>query len=290
MNFNDLNLPSEIKEFYKTAKLNEISDSLIFGYNVFMNCKKETEKKILSENSGDKIAKLERDKEDLYGQINLIRDKERDYYLTREKIYREEIIEIKLKLENRNSQIESMGSEEMLNNLLPNFEIIPSDSELGFEILTESHKILYLNNHSKGEKKISKHDLENLRQLILKGDYKCGIISSENGGISGKKDLDVEIIENKPIIFLHFAKKNSAKIKIAALILLNIINNDMKFDVSILEKVRDLIKESNSIGRIYTINKNNIESLTKNNEELGLINKKLKYSLQNVVKELIKRK
>ena len=44
----------------------------------------------------------------------------------------------------------------------------------------------------------------------------------------------------------------------------------MKFDVSILEKVRDLIKESNSIGRIYTINKNNIEALTENNEELKL--------------------
>ena len=42
MNFNNLNLPNEIEQFYKTAKLNEISDSLIFGYNVFMNCKKET--------------------------------------------------------------------------------------------------------------------------------------------------------------------------------------------------------------------------------------------------------
>ena len=290
MNFNNLNLPNEIEQFYKTAKLNEISDSLIFGYNVFMNCKKETEKKILSENSQDKISKLEKDKEDLYGQINLIRDKERDYYLTREKLYREEILELKLKLEDRNSQIESMDSEEMLNNLLPNFEIVALESELGFEILTESHKILYLNNHSKGEKKISKHDLENLRQLILKGDYKCGVISAEHSGISTKNDLDVEIIENKPIIFLHFSKKNSAKIKIAVLILLNILNNNLKFDFSILEKIRDIINESNSIGRIYTTNKNSIKALTDNNEELSTINRRLKCSFQNVLKELNKKK
>ena len=44
MNFNNLNLPTEIEQFYKTAKLNEISDSLIFGYNVFMNCKKKLKK------------------------------------------------------------------------------------------------------------------------------------------------------------------------------------------------------------------------------------------------------
>ena len=30
--------------------------------------------------------------------------------------------------------------------------------------------------------------------------------------------------------------------------------------------------------------------VTENNEEIGLINRRLKYSLQNVVKELIKRK
>ena len=310
MNFNSLNLSQEILTYYQNLEPEVIAKLLTCGFQVMnLNCKKETEKKILNKNLLDlnladlnlancKITQLEKDKDELYGQINLIRDKERSYYLKKEREIREEINNLKMKLQNRYLELESLATEDLLNNLLPKSEITRCD--YGFEVLMDMNKILYLNNESNVSesnvndsesnvnegKKINKRDLDKFRDMISKGDSECGIISSECGGIACKNDLDVEIINNKPIIFLHYAKKNTEKIRIAFHILANILQNNMELNTSMIQRIKDLIKETDNLGKLYTLNKNSINGLMENNEQLSIINRRVKYRLQDITKEL----
>ena len=290
-----------------SKRINDLENTIYELENkYYLNLEKQTEKKELLEKELDLkyqskydniITKLENDKTDLYSQINFIRDKERDYYLGKEKDLRDEISILRDKLENKNSILNNsskkgqegeIGMISLLNRLLPNAHIYDTHKDTGngdARIVLGSIEILYENKNF-DSCNVPKRDIDKFRRDIEKQDCHCGIICSENSGIATKNDLDIELISEKPAIFLHNTNLNPDKIRIACLILCNILQNKMELNTSMIQQIKDLIKDTENISKICAINKKNINELSDNNEQLSISNRRIKFRLEDITKEL----
>mgnify|MGYP001353793047 CR=1 FL=1 len=254
--------------------------------------KKETEKKILFQNSIEeqyrsKISNLE-------DKCDSIRNQERNYYLEKENKLNSENETLREKLEIRtnimsNSSKKGKEGEEdifkVLSILFPNAEIIDTHKDTGngdFRIIIKGFQILY--EHKNFGTNVPKRDLDKFRRDVNHNDCHCGIICSQNTGIASKNDLDIEIIKDKPIIFLHHTNQNTDKIRIACLILINILENKLDITHGKLHDIKNLLEDIKNLNSIIKKNEKNIKNLKENNETLNTSTKSIKITLQNLIK------
>jgi hypothetical protein len=271
----------ELEDNIRKIRNNENENRLIL--------EKEIEKRYLG-----RIESMEKDKLVRQNEISDIITRERDFYFQKEELFRRELNELKTELDEKNniySNSSKKGLEgetnmiERLNNLFPNAEILDTHKETGngdARLVINNIQILYENkNFDSGN--IPKRDLDKFRRDVGINDCDCGIICSERTGIACKNDLDIEIVNNKPCIFLHKTSENLDKIKIAVLILCNILENKMDLNTSSLQEIKDMNDELSEIIKNYNSNKKSIENISSNNENLGKIIKNMKTRIKKII-------
>ena len=153
-----------------------------------------------------------------------------------------------------NSSVKGKISEnamyQILNMLFPKNTIEDTHCEAGRGdfIMTDadSHSIM-LENKDYG-KNVPKKEIEKFkRDLINNSDIWGAILMSNRTGICNKKDYQIEFIEGKIAIYLHFTNNNPNKIKNAYDIMLALKNIDIDF--SNKELVEKLMENSSEFKR-----------------------------------------
>ena len=249
--------------------------------------KRETEKRALFEQQ--KQSEFESYKTqiaELHQQILQVKDNERNHYEPR-------IQELQLRLDERTSiysNSSKRGAEgendiqTILNSLFPNAIVQDTHSQSrsgDMRIELNGIQILYENKNFTSN--VPKRDIDKFLRDVQESDVHCGIMCSENTGIANRNDLDIEILDRKPMIYLHNTKENVDKIRVAVLILVNILQNNLELDTSMIQKIKDLVKETEEINKIYNSNKKNINLMSESNEKLAIHTKTIKYRLEEIV-------
>ena len=287
----NLDLKSEISNLHTTQnlKIQENSHKLISQFNqqkieledIYL--KRETEKRTLFENqlqlSLQEISNLNQ-------QILSIKDSERTHYEL-------QIQELQSKLDQRNSIYSNSSKkgdegeneiELILNSLFPNAIIKDTHTQSrSGDIRIELHGIQILYENKNFTSNVPKRDIDKFIRDVDQSDVDCGIMCSENTGIANRNDLDIEIIDGKPMIYLHYTKTNVDKIKIAIQILVHILQNNLELDVSMIQKIKDLVKEAEEITKIYNCQKKNLNLMIEQNENLIIHNRTIKFRLEDIV-------
>merc|ERR1712086_464424 len=256
--------------------------------------KKDTEKTILFQKElelslGQKnqdIVQYKLQNNSLREQIMSIKNGEREHY--------EPIIEqLRDKLDERNSiysNSSKKGAEgenevdNILNTLFPTADITDTHSQSrsgDFRIELKGISILYENKNFTSN--VPKRDIDKFIRDVKESDVQCGIMCSENTGIANKSDMEIEIIDSKPVIYLHNTKSYIDKIRLSVTILVNILQNNLELDVSMVQKVKELVKEAEEITKIYNSQKKNIASMNELNEKLIINNRSIKYRLEEII-------
>jgi hypothetical protein len=249
--------------------------------------KRETEKRTLFEQQ--KQSEFESYKiqiSELNQQILQIKDIERNHY-------EPQIQELRMRLDERTSiysNSSKRGAEgendiqTILNALFPNAIIQDTHNQsrsgdMRIELL--GIQILYENKNFTTN--VPKRDIDKFIRDVQESDVHCGIMCSENTGIANRNDLDIEILEGKPMIYLHNTKENVDKIRVAVLILVNILQNNLELDTSMIQKIKELVKETEEITKIYNGQKKNLNLMTEYNEKMAVNIRNIKYRLEEIV-------
>ena len=277
----------------QNLKLQENSQKLISQFNQQkieledFYSKRETEKRTLFEQQ--KQSEFESYKtqiSELHQQILQVKDNERNHYEPR-------IQELQMRLDERTSiysNSSKRGAEgendiqTILNSLFPNAIVQDTHSQSrsgDMRIELNGIQILYENKNFTSN--VPKRDIDKFIRDVQESDVHCGIMCSENTGIANRNDLDIEILERKPMIYLHNTKDNVDKIRVAVLILVNILQNNLELDTSMIQKIKDLVKETEDINKIYNSTKKNINLMNESNEKLAIHTKNIKYRLEEIV-------
>ena len=285
--------------------ISELKKEILISRNNMLDTQIEIENKI-GDKFNQQITSLTNKNEELSNKLINNELESRTYYDTKEREFKTEIQEYKselkdlrIKLEERNSILSNSSKkgkegevrmEEILNSIFPNAEIYDTHKMTAngdFRIIINGIQILYENKNF-GSNNVSKRDIEKFRRDVEESDCHCGIICSENSGIASKDDLSIEIIgkTQKPAIFLHNTNTNIDKIRIAVLILCNILENKLDLNTSTLKEIKDLVSHCDDLVQIKNSNKKNIDMLANNNEKLGAKIRKIKYKLEQIIEEL----
>ena len=101
--------------------------------------------------------------------------------------------------------------------------------------------------------------------------------------------LDLEILgeAQKPAIYLHKTNTNLDKIRIAVLILVNILEKRLDLNTSTLQDIRNQVKDCDSILTLYKSNLTHISGLQENNKHLSEHSQKIKLGLENIIQLLL---
>ena len=249
--------------------------------------KRETEKRALFEQQKQsEFDSYKTQIAELHQQILQVKDNERNHYEPR-------IQELQLRLDERTSiysNSSKRGAEgendiqTILNSLFPNAIVQDTHSQSrsgDMRIELNGIQILYENKNFTSN--VPKRDIDKFLRDVQESDVHCGIMCSENTGIANRNDLDIEILDRKPMIYLHNTKENVDKIRVAVLILVNILQNNLELDTSMIQKIKDLVKETEEINKIYNSNKKNINLMSESNEKLAIHTKTIKYRLEEIV-------
>ena len=259
------------------------------------NLKRETEKQTLLESQYTQLIesqKLELSTAksqvlELHNQIGQVKDQERDYYQKQIDILREKLDE-KTSIYSNSSKKGAQGEKDIeivLNELFPSAlitDVHKQDYSGDMRIELSGIQILFENKNFTS-KNVPKRDIEKFIRDVEESDVHCGIMCSENTGIANRDDLHIEIVEGKPRIYLHHTKTNVDKIKIAILILVNILQNNLELDTSMVQKIKELVKETDEINKIYNSQKTSLNMMMEQNEKLVISNKTIKYRLEEII-------
>jgi len=167
-----------------------------------------------------------------------------------------------------NSSIKGKLSENaMLQNLsmlFPknNIEDTHKVSGRGDFIMTDEkdYKILLENKDYKSN--VPKKEIEKFeRDMKTNPDVTAGIFMSNESGIAKKEDFQIDIVNNKPVCYLHHTNKNIDKIKIAYDIILSIMNSGIDF--SNKELIDSLNQMSSEIKRKMNKCRSQIDKFSK---------------------------
>jgi len=94
------------------------------------------------------------------------------------------------------------------------------------------------------EKNVTKPEIEKFyRDMENNNDIQCGLFISLKSGICSRENLHLEVIDGKPIIFVHDCLKNMENIGFAVRIFKLILNTD-SIDLSnkeVYEKIKNTI-------------------------------------------------
>ena len=194
---------------------------------------------------------------------------------------------------NKNNDIEMLkhnsslkgkkGEEDMepiLNKLFPKAEIIRCTKEAhrgDFNILENNMKMMIdVKNYKKNVQKIEIEKFH--RDMKENPDYTCGILLSMNAGICAKEDMSIEIVNERPIVYLHNFLGDTNKLKHALSIvkMIHSIKGLNLKDQEIIETIQQLQKDSK---KKYISTKRELDKfynkMTASLEEHENINKKI---------------
>ena len=293
---------SEIKNL-KTQNLLDVQDTrqqLTIQFNQQKseleanNLKRETEKQTLLESQYTQLIesqKLELSTAknqvlELHNQICVIKDQERDYYQKQINDLREKLDE-KTSIYSNSSKRGAEGEnniESVLNDLFTKATITNVHTQMrsgDMRIELDGIQILFENKNFTSN--VPKRDIDKFIRDVQESDVHCGIMCSENTGIANREDLQIEIVEGKPLIYLHQTKTNVDKIKIAILILVNILQNNLELDTSMIQKIKELVKETEEINKIYNSQKKSLNMMMEQNEKLVISGRNIKYRLEEII-------
>jgi hypothetical protein len=230
-----------------------------------------TESKFLSEitSLNDNLERLEnkclsqeKQKANLYQTINdsfyiKILSKEQQYEEKTEKL--REYYENKLETERertaacvlttKHSTMKGQAGEEFthqeLNRRFPTAEIEDTHSIPGRgDFIMKDKGFIMLIETKNYEKNVTKPEIEKFyRDMENNNDIQCGLFISLKSGICSRENLHLEVIDGKPIIFVHDCLKNMENIGFAVRIFKLILNTD-SIDLSnkeVYEKIKNTI-------------------------------------------------
>ena len=153
-----------------------------------------------------------------------------------------------------NSSIKGKLSEnamfQTLNLLFPKNTIEDTHSEAGRGdfIMTDSNDNTIMFENKDYGKNVPKKEIDKFkRDLINNSDIWGGVLMSNATGICNKKDYQIEFVEGKIAIYLHFTNKDPNKIKNAYDIMLALKDTDIDF--SNKEIVEKLLENSSEFKR-----------------------------------------
>ena len=239
--------------------------------SIIEGVRNRTESKYLSEIAGlnDKVERLqnkihlqENEKTKLYKTINdefysKILSKEQLWEAKTERIRKE--YEEKLEKERertaacilttKHSTIKGQAGEEFtqheLNRRFPTAEIEDTHKQSGRgDFILRENDFTMLIETKNYKKNVTKPEIEKFyRDMTINHDIQCGLFLSLKSGICNRDDLHLEVIDGKPIIFVHNCLKNMENIDFAVRIFKLILNTD-SIDLSnkeVYEKIKNTI-------------------------------------------------
>ncbi len=239
--------------------------------SIIEGVRNRTESKYLSEIAclNDKMERLqnqihlqENEKTKLYKTINdefysKILSKEQLWETKTERIRKE--YEVKLEKERertaacilttKHSTIKGQAGEEFtqheLNRRFPTAEIEDTHKQSGRgDFILRENDFTMLIETKNYKKNVTKPEIEKFyRDMAINNDIQCGLFLSLKSGICNRDDLHLEVIDGKPIIFVHNCLKNMENIDFAVRIFKLILNTD-SIDLSnkeVYEKIKNTI-------------------------------------------------
>ena len=250
------------------------------------NLKRETEIRTLSEETQQhKIQNLESELSIYKTQLKQANDKclaiqdnaRQDYQPRIDKLQldldqKQQQIEQYLAINNNSSRKGNKGEEEMeiiLNKLFPCATISRKSKEKksgDFRIEYRGIQVLVENKEYTGN--VPKEEIEKFARDCSLPDVDCGIMCSELSGVAKREDLEIEIVDEKPVIYLCNVRMNFDKIRIAVLILINMIQNNLEISKGDLQEIKEIIRNIESIKAICQENIKGIKNLEENHEKL----------------------
>ncbi len=258
---NHKKIQQELSENYRIKLENMKQEIEISTKNLSENKLKSMSETVenLNTNLSEKTNQLNKVNSEMWKEIrdseNKIRKELEEKYESKIKIY-ETKLEEETKKHNdfikRNENSALIGQdgeiylEGSLNMLFPKIEvestgqqpnrgdfILKLDDWIMVECKEYSHNVL--------KKEIEKF----YRDMTINKDVKGGIFCSLKTGICARTDFQLEIIDNKPIIFICQLKKNINKIKIAVDVLKTLMNIETKIlsDKEKCDKINNIIRD-----------------------------------------------
>ena len=167
-----------------------------------------------------------------------------------------------------NSSIKGKLSENaMLQNLsmlFPknNIEDTHKEAARGDYIMTNTNDNKFLFENKDYKSNVPKKEIEKFeRDMKVNTDICAGIFMSNESGIAKKEDFQIDIVDGKPVCYLHYTNKNIDKIKIAYDIVMAIVNS--KIDLSNKEIIDNLNQTSSEIKRKINKCRSQVEKFQK---------------------------
>jgi hypothetical protein len=239
--------------------------------SIVESVRNRTESKYLSEIAGlnDKVERLqnkfhlqENEKTKLYKTISdefysKILSKEQQWEEKNERIrkeYEEKLEKERVRtaaciLTTKHSTIKGQAGEEFtqqeLNRRFPTAEIEDTHKQPGRgDFIMKENDFTMLIETKNYKKNVTKPEIEKFyRDMAINNDIQCGLFLSLKSGICNRDDLHLEVIDGKPIIFVHNCLKNMENIDFAVRIFKLILNTD-SIDLSnreVYEKIKNTI-------------------------------------------------
>ena len=216
------------------------------------NLERKNEKIRIQEDHSSQLYKTISD-----GFYDKILSKERDWEVKIDKLRRE--YEIKLEKEReittacilttKHSTIKGQVGENItyheLNRMFPTAEIEDTHKQTGRgDFIMKEKDFSMLIETKNYAKNVTKPEIDKFyRDMEANNDIQCGLFLSLKSGICNRDDLQLEVINGKPIIFIHHALKNIENIDFGVRIFKLILKTD-SIDLSnkeVYEKIKNTI-------------------------------------------------
>jgi len=152
-------------------------------------------------------------------------------------------------LTTKHSTIKGQAGEEFtqheLNRRFPTAEIEDTHKQSGRgDFILRENDFTMLIETKNYKKNVTKPEIEKFyRDMTINHDIQCGLFLSLKSGICNRDDLHLEVIDGKPIIFVHNCLKNMENIDFAVRIFKLVLNTD-SIDLSnkeVYEKIKNTI-------------------------------------------------
>jgi len=214
------------------------------------------------ERKGEKICKQEDHNNQLYQKIS------NEFYEkleTKDKVWEEKIDKMRTGYENKlekereitaacilttkHSTIKGQAGENItyheLNRMFPIAEIEDTHKQTGRgDFIMKENDFTMLIETKNYAKNVTKPEIDKFyRDMSTNGDVQCGLFLSLKSGICNREDLQLEVIDGKPIIFIHHALKNMENIDFGVRIFKLILktNSIDLSDKEVYEKIKNTI-------------------------------------------------
>ena len=259
--------------------------------------KKETEIRAHSEQAQlERFMNIESELTDYKNQLKEANDRCLIIQDSARQDYQPRIDKLQLELEQKNSVYNNSskkggkGEEEMeliLPNLFRNATIVRKSKEKkSGDFRIDIHGVQVLFENKNYQRNVDREEIDKFIRDCEVPDIDCGIMCSENCGIAKKEDMEIEIINGKPLIYLWNTRSDVDKIKIAVTILVNILQNDLEMEKGEIQEIKDLIRNIDTIKAVCQDNEKNINNLSENNKNLIVLNNRTKYRLEEITARL----